>query len=120
MSAEIIAAVAAANAGTAAYYGEDAWSRRLDEAYSALFQTSVKVFPVSTGTAANALALSAVTRPYGAIFCYEAARRNSSVVEPSLPRSPAKGSVFRPLASEGPSQRPAWACATSRSLPPYR
>jgi threonine aldolase len=33
----------------------------------------VRVFPVATGTAANALALAATTKPWGAIYCHEAA-----------------------------------------------
>jgi len=71
VSPEILAALAGANAGPQAAYGEDQYSRALDERFSALFGTEVKVFPVSTGTAANALALAACARPWGGIFCYE-------------------------------------------------
>ena len=67
---EIMAALAAANRGAAKAYGEDAISGRLDALFSALFETEVAVFPVATGTAANALALSRLAPRYGAIFCH--------------------------------------------------
>src|SRR4051794_18265630 len=74
----IVAAIAAANTGTEASYGEDAWSARLERRFCELFETDLKVFPVSTGTAANALSLSVLTPPYGAIFCHEAAHIQTS------------------------------------------
>ncbi|XKH38818.1 threonine aldolase family protein [Azospirillum doebereinerae] len=45
----------------------------MTERLSAIFETQVAVFPVATGTAANALALSALAPPFGAIYCYEEA-----------------------------------------------
>ena len=72
-SPEILAALAAANHDTASSYGEDSLSATLDRRFSELFETSVKVFPVATGTAANALGLAACARPYGGIYCYEQA-----------------------------------------------
>lgn len=71
VSPEIFSALARANAGAQAAYGEDDYSRALDERFSALFEDEAKVFPVSTGTAANALALAACARPWGGIYCYE-------------------------------------------------
>jgi threonine aldolase len=68
---EILQALAAANHGPAASYGDDEHSRALNAAFSTLFETPVTVFPVSTGTAANALALAACARPYGGIYCNE-------------------------------------------------
>jgi threonine aldolase len=65
---EIMAAIAAANTGTAAGYGDDEISQRLEPAYSQLFETDVRVFPVLTGTIANALSASVLSPPYGAIF----------------------------------------------------
>ncbi len=65
---EIMAAIAAANTGTAPGYGDDEISRRLEPAYSELFETDVRVFPVLTGTIANALSASVLSPPYGAIF----------------------------------------------------
>jgi threonine aldolase len=66
---EAIAAIAAANRLDTAYDG-DAWSRRLDDAFSELFETRVTALWVVTGTAANALALAALCPPYGSILCH--------------------------------------------------
>lgn len=67
---EILAAIAAANTGYAAGYGDDEWSRRLDARYGALFEHEVRVFPVVSGTAANALALATLVPPYGAVLTH--------------------------------------------------
>ena len=78
VSPEILQALGRANIGPAAAYGDDEYSRELDRRFSALFETEVKVFPVSTGTAANALALAACARPYGGIYCHEVAHIHTS------------------------------------------
>lgn len=70
VSPEIMAALVAANAGTAMPYGEDEYSQRLTVQLAELFETEVTVFPVATGSAANALALSVITPPFGAIYCH--------------------------------------------------
>ena len=70
---EILAAMAGANHGRVPAYGEDEWSGRLDRAFSDFFGTEVRAFAVSTGTAANALALATLSPPYGAIFAHEEA-----------------------------------------------
>ncbi len=74
---QIIEAVVAANARSAVGYGGDEITARLNGLFSALFETEVRVLPVLTGTAANALALATVTPPYGAIYCHEAAHIQS-------------------------------------------
>jgi threonine aldolase len=70
---EILAAIAAANEGSAPSYGADAITGALDERFSSVFERPVAVFPVATGTAANALALAALSPPWGAIYCHEEA-----------------------------------------------
>ncbi|HEY9620111.1 MAG TPA: low specificity L-threonine aldolase [Crinalium sp.] len=70
---DIMAALLAANEGTAMPYGDDEISQRLTTHFSELFETEVTVFPVATGTAANSLALSVMTPVYGAIYCHAAA-----------------------------------------------
>ncbi len=67
---EIMAALARANQGAAMPYGNDAVSERLEAAFARLFEREVTVFPVATGTAANSLALAAMTPPWGAIYCH--------------------------------------------------
>ena len=78
VSPDILRAICAANEGPAASYGDDAYSTALNRRFSELFERDVTVFPVATGTAANALALSACTRPYGAIYCHEEAHIHTS------------------------------------------
>jgi len=70
---EILAAMAQANHGRVPAYGEDEWSARLDRACSDFFGREVRAFVVSTGTAANALALATLSPPYGAIFAHQEA-----------------------------------------------
>jgi threonine aldolase len=66
---KVMEAIAASNRIDAAYDG-DAWSLALDGALSNLFETEVRAFWVSTGTAANCLALAALCPPYGGILCH--------------------------------------------------
>jgi threonine aldolase len=66
---EVMAAIEAANRVDTAYDG-DALSARLDQAFSELFDTQVTALWVTTGTAANALALAALCPPYGGIVCH--------------------------------------------------
>jgi len=68
---EILAAIAAANRDAAMPYGNDEITQRLETQFAQLFETPVAVFPVATGSAANALALSALTPVYGAIYCHQ-------------------------------------------------
>ena len=68
---EVWAAIAAADKGTALGYGNDALTKGLKSKFSALFEREVAVFPVFTGTAANALALACLTPPFGAVLCHK-------------------------------------------------
>ncbi len=70
VSPEIMAALNAANDGTAMPYGQDEYTQRLATQFSELFEKEVTIFPVATGSAANALALSVMTPPFGAIYCH--------------------------------------------------
>lgn len=69
---KVLEAIAAANRLDTAYDGDE-WSRRLDGAFSDLFGTQVRAFWVTTGTAANSLALAALCPPYRAILCHREA-----------------------------------------------
>lgn len=66
---EVLAAINAANRLDTAYDG-DAWSQRLNGAFSDLFGTDVEALWVATGTAANSLALAALCPPHGSIVCH--------------------------------------------------
>jgi threonine aldolase len=66
---KVIEAIAESNRLDTAYDG-DAWSQRLDRAFSDLFERDVWALWVTTGTAANCLALAALCPPYGSILCH--------------------------------------------------
>ncbi|HEX3914330.1 MAG TPA: low specificity L-threonine aldolase [Steroidobacteraceae bacterium] len=69
----ILCAVNQANDGFATSYGGDELTARLQSIASELFERPVAVYPVTSGTAANALALSQIVPAFGAIYCYELA-----------------------------------------------
>lgn len=66
---EVMAALNAANILDTAYDG-DRWSKQLDGRLSALFEKDVRALWVSSGTAANCLALAALCPPHGAVICH--------------------------------------------------
>ena len=67
---KIMAALDRVNAGSATPYGDDEATADLTAQFADVFERDVAVFPVGTGTAANALALSALAPPYGAVYCH--------------------------------------------------
>jgi threonine aldolase len=75
---EILEALIRANRGTALGYGGDEWTATLQQRFSEVFETAVRVFPVATGTAANALALAALGPSWGIVYCSEAAHINTA------------------------------------------
>ena len=66
---KVLEAIAAANRMDTAYDGDE-WSQRLDGVFSDLFETEVRAFWVTTGTAANCRALAALCPPYRSILCH--------------------------------------------------
>jgi threonine aldolase len=75
---EILEALMHANSGTALGYGADDWTARLQDRFSELFETPVRVFPVATGTAANALSLAAIAPSWGLVYCSDVAHINTA------------------------------------------
>ena len=73
---KVLEAISAANQLDTAYDG-DAWSKRLDGAFSDLFGTQVQALWVTSGTAANCLALAALCAPFRAILCHREAHIES-------------------------------------------
>ena len=69
----IMAAINSANIGSVPAYGGDPFTLTLQTAASEVFGTEVAIFPVTTGTAANALALAQIVPPYGAVYCHDTA-----------------------------------------------
>ena len=74
---EVMDAVIAANSGIAGSYGDDEWSLALKNKLSEIFETEVEVFLAVTGTASNALALSALAPVFGKIYCHELSHINT-------------------------------------------
>ena len=70
---EILDAIVASSRVNAPAYGADDYTARAQARLSDVFETEVAAFLVATGTAANALALSALARPWDAVFCHEEA-----------------------------------------------
>lgn len=74
---EIIEAIAREATRFGIAYGESPLDRAVEARFSEIFEREVAVFFVGTGTAANGLALAAVAKPAGAVFCH----RESHIVE---------------------------------------
>src|SRR5271165_6175654 len=70
---ENLEAIAASSRVNAPAYGADDYSARATAMLSEVFETKVEAFLVATGTGANALALTALVRPWEAVFCHEEA-----------------------------------------------
>lgn len=73
---EVMEALLALNRGSAMPYGGDECTAQVQRLFAEIFEHEVAVFPVATGSAANALALSVLTPPYGAIYCHPEAHIN--------------------------------------------
>ncbi|MBE9177012.1 low specificity L-threonine aldolase [Oculatella sp. LEGE 06141] len=99
VSPEIMAAIVAANEGDAVSYGADQYTQRLQGQLAEIFEKDVAVFPVATGSAANALALSVVTPPFGAIYCHSDSHIN--VDECGAPEFYAGGAKLVTIAGDG-------------------
>src|SRR5687768_14016987 len=100
---KVIEAIAASNRLDTAYDGDE-WSKRLDGAFSDLFETEVRALWVATGTAANCLALAALCPPFGAILCHRDAHIEND--EAGAPAFFGGGSKLMLLDGEGAKVSP--------------
>jgi len=94
---EVMNAVIEANSGISESYGDDEWSSRLKEKLSEVFETNVEVFLTVSGTASNALALSALAPVYGKIYCHELSHINTD--ECGAPELFTGGAKLNPMRS---------------------
>jgi len=76
VSPEIMDALARANTDAAMPYGSDELTQRVEQRFNDIFECETTVFLVTSGTASNALALSALSPPYGSIYCHKDAHIN--------------------------------------------
>ncbi len=74
---EVMAALNGANAGFAPAYGGDALTAAVKERFAAVFEHAVEVWFTGTGTGANSLSLSGLTRPGGVVFAGAEAHVNA-------------------------------------------
>jgi threonine aldolase len=95
VAAEIMSALIEANRGPSMPYGADEWTKRVEGKMASIFEHEVRVFPVATGTAANALSLAALTPPYGSIYAHEEA--HVMVDECGAPEMLSGGAKLSPL-----------------------
>ncbi|WP_322099681.1 threonine aldolase family protein [Aquibaculum arenosum] len=94
---EVLQAVIDANeSGPRMPYGNDAATQAIEARLGDVFDTEVKVLLVATGTAANSLALAALTPPWGAVYCHEEAHIQNS--ECGAPELFSGGAKLMPLA----------------------
>ena len=70
---EVLKAISAANQGHVVGYGDDPYTSSAVEEFKRHFGDDIEVFFVFNGTAANCLALKALTNSYHAVICAEAA-----------------------------------------------
>lgn len=73
VSPEVMDALAAANVGPAAAYGEDPWTLAAEQKMRDLFDAQVRAYPCWGGTGANVVGLASVLRPWQAVLCADAA-----------------------------------------------
>ena len=74
---EVLDAILKANEGDSSPYGNDQVSTDLQNKFSDIFQKEVVVFPIASGTAANALALATMTPSFGNIYCHKLSHINT-------------------------------------------
>ena len=73
VATEILEAIATSSRVNAPAYGADDYTARACAKLSEVFETRTEAFFVATGTAANALALASLVKPFEAVFCHEEA-----------------------------------------------
>ena len=98
---EIMEAIAEANGPQGAWpYGNDDVTGGLNARFSELFDTEAIVYPVATGTAANALCLSLVAQPFNTVYCLKHSHTNED--EGGAPEFYTNGAKLVPVpAAEG-------------------
>ncbi|KUN85593.1 threonine aldolase family protein [Streptomyces griseoruber] len=97
-SPEIVEAVSRAAAGQAQPYGADDLTAGVRHRLGEVFEREVDVLLVSSGTAANALSLAALTPPWGSVLCHRDSHINND--ECGAPEFYTAGAKLVPLGGE--------------------
>jgi len=102
---EAMAALQAANLGHAPGYGEDRFTAQAADGLRALFETDCDVYFAFNGTAANSLALAALTQSYHSVICHETAHIETD--ECGAPEFFSNGTKVLTMPGEGGKVTPA-------------
>ncbi|MFI7504724.1 threonine aldolase family protein [Streptomyces sp. NPDC049687] len=97
-SPEVVEAVARAAAGPAKPYGADDVTADVRRRLCEMFEHDVDILPVSTGSAANALSLAALTPPWGSVLCHRDSHINND--ECGAPEFYTAGAKLVPLGGD--------------------
>lgn len=97
-SPEIVEAVVRAASGHAMPYGADDSTAAVRRRLSDIFEREVDVLLVSTGSAANALSLAALTPPWGSVLCHRDSHINND--ECGAPEFYTAGAKLIPLGGD--------------------
>jgi threonine aldolase len=102
---EALAALTAANPESEPSYGDDVHTAEARRRFAEVFETACEVFFVFNGTAANALALSALCHRHHAVLCHELSHVDTD--ECGAPEFFTGGSKVLPVAGPQGKLRPA-------------
>lgn len=91
----ILEALLKANEGVESPYGEDRFTLKLKEKASAIFERDLDIFPIATGTAANSVAIAAMTPAWGGVYCHDTAHIHTT--ECNAPEFYSGGAKLLPL-----------------------
>lgn len=93
-------ALAHANTGASSGYGSDAWTERAVDSLREVFEADLEAYFVASGTAANCIALAAMTRPWQVVLAHEQA--HVAMDESTAPEFFTGGARTVGVASGGP------------------
>ena len=114
-SPRVLEAITAAYAGSDDAYGDDAHTAAANDALRAVFETDLDAFFVSSGTAANMLALSTLVQPWDGVVCHHQA--HVLLDESTGPSLFTGGAAMLPVPDRDVRLRPAAVESMLRRLP---
>ena len=91
----ILDALLKANEGVEAPYGEDSFTLQLRKKAQEVFECDLDIFPIATGTAANSVAIAAMTPAWGGVYCHDTAHIHTT--ECNAPEFYSNGAKLLPV-----------------------
>ena len=95
---QILESIISANTGVEPSYGNDSYTHKLKIKLSEVFEKEISLYLTSTGTAANSLALSALTPGHGLIYSHTNAHVNQD--ECGAPNLFSYGAKIEPISGD--------------------